>query len=221
VLRLANSAHCHLAGSRIDNLEQAVTWSGDRQISELVLALNNVRRSVKKSNCPGSTQTSCGAAALPAVWRSSSSAPLRTLGADEEGLFLFLPSIAARPGTARPRISGTLREDGRALPAPWVVPRQLGTPYIANNSRPSDGWSLWPDGIFLQGCVSRCNILVCPMLSLPSLTEPLRSKVERLRVAELLGQVAVVVDFEPWDEIDFPPSETICRPENGGTREHC
>jgi hypothetical protein len=45
---------------------------------------------------------------------------------------------------------------------------------------------------------------------LASLTEPLRSKVERLRVAELLGQLAVG-QFEPWDEIDFPPTATICR----------
>jgi hypothetical protein len=43
-----------------------------------------------------------------------------------------------------------------------------------------------------------------------TLTEPLRSKLERLRFAELIGQLAIG-RFEPWDEIDLPPPETMCR----------
>src|SRR4030095_14564847 len=49
-----------------------------------------------------------------------------------------------------------------------------------------------------------------PYLEIATLTEPLRSKVERLRIAELLGQVAAP-QFESWDEIDFPPPETMSR----------
>jgi hypothetical protein len=45
---------------------------------------------------------------------------------------------------------------------------------------------------------------------LATMTEPLRSKVERLRVAELLGWLAVG-QFKPWDEVDFPLPETMYR----------
>jgi hypothetical protein len=49
-----------------------------------------------------------------------------------------------------------------------------------------------------------------PYAEIAALTEPLRSKVEWLRVAEFFGQLALG-QFEPWDEVDIPPSETISR----------
>jgi DNA-binding response OmpR family regulator len=208
VLRLANSVHHSPGKERIDDIQQAIARVGDRQISELALAKVTICALAKTALPwinPGMTRRR-SLATSHVIKRLHSAAEL---GADDEGLFLsslLLPMSRlllglAFPGLYQQMVVQCLEKEctltsieHRVLP---IAPSRAMAGVLAR-------WKLSPRVYKpLQQAHQSYQ-------DLAAMTEPLRSKVERLRVAELLGWMAVG-HFEPWDEIQFPSPETMCR----------
>jgi HD-like signal output (HDOD) protein/CheY-like chemotaxis protein len=208
ILRLANSAHYNPAGKRVDDLQDAVARVGDRQISEVALAYSTLHSLAAVAPKWINAET---------VWRRCLANsliikelhPAADVGADDESLFissLLLPMSRLVLGLAFPalydRLVARCHQTGASL---------------ASLER---HWLPMPPARAMAGMLARWNLsprLFKPLqhaaLSFHELTtmgEPLRSKVERLRLAELLGQLTVG-RFEPWEEIDLPLSETMSR----------
>jgi len=208
VLRLANSAKYLPAGQRIDDLQEAISRVGYRQIGHLALAATTMHEL---------TKTALAWIDPDLVWQRSLATslaiehlhPTAELGADDEGLFLsslFVPMSRVLTGLAFPdlyqRMVARCRETSCSLASlerrflPMSPPRAMAGMLARWNLSPRLIKPLQQSGQQYQ--------------ELTTLTEPLRSKVEQLRVAELLGHLAVG-QFQSWDEIDFPSPETMCR----------
>jgi DNA-binding response OmpR family regulator len=203
LLRIANTS-----GKRIDDLSQAILHVGNRHISELALArtkLQSLAGTLLEWVNDETTWRRCLATSL--IVRQLH--PAAEIGADEEGLYLsalLLPMSRVLMGLAFP-------EQYRAMIA---VCRQTGCSLASLERRCIP---LSPTRA-IAGMLARWNL--SPRLTQPlkhagqpyreltTLTEPLRSKVELLRLAELLGIMTTGV-IEPWDEIEFPLPETLAR----------
>jgi DNA-binding response OmpR family regulator len=208
VLRLANSAaHCP-SGERIEDLKQAIIRIGHHQICALALAATTHR---------ALTATRMGWIDAELLSRRSRAAGLAigqlhaaaAVGADDEGLLLsalLLPISRMLLALAFPE-----------LYARWIALCQQAGCSLASLER---RLLPIPPSRAIAGMLARWNFsprLFKPLQhsgqtyeELGTLTEPLRSKVERMRIAELLGTLAVG-RFEACDEIEFPPPETMSR----------
>jgi len=208
VLRLANSAaHCP-RGERIADLQQAIIRIGHQHICALALAAttHRVLSGSKLSWLDVDLLASRSRAAGLAISQLHAAA---AVGADDEGLLLsalLLPISRLLLGMAFPD-----------LYARWIAHcREVGCSLARLERRLLP----IPPSRAIAGMLARWNFsprLFKPLqhsgqsyAELGTLTEPLRSKVERLRVAELLGNLAVG-RFADWDEIEFPPPETMSR----------
>jgi HD-like signal output (HDOD) protein/FixJ family two-component response regulator len=208
VLRLANSAYHNPTGKRIDDLQQAIARVGDRQIAELALA--------------STTMNALSATSLTWIdpegtWRRSLATslairklhPAAELGGDDEGLFLsslLLPMSRVLLGLGFPELYRQMVAHCQKTHCTLASLEQQLLPITPPRA--------------LAGMLARWNLsprLVKPLqqagyayAEIATLSDPLRSKAERLRLAELLGQMAAGY-WEDWDEIVFPPPETLRR----------
>lgn len=211
VMRLANCLSDSKSTKPLDWLKDAVVHVGDRQIGGLVEASAPLSRLMEDS--------------LPWLnWkaqylRSAANGliiqelhPSAQLGQDDEGLFL----------------SAMLYPMSRILLAigfPDLYQQMVAYCLEHDCSLASVESSVLPitPSRAMAGVLARWNIsprLFKPLQhaghsygELNTLTEPLRTKVERLRLADLLGQMAVGY-FEPWDQMEFPTPETMRRLRN-------
>jgi HD-like signal output (HDOD) protein/DNA-binding response OmpR family regulator len=208
LLGLANSSYYNPAGRKIMELEAAVTRLGQKRVGELALATN--------------AMSALTAGMLPwmdaaLAWRRSIAAGvavelLVTQGGHqsiEQGLLLsaimhslgrvvlgtLYPRHYARMiKTCRDRNAALLTEERRVFPenhaavmsrllAVWKIPEEVCQPlrYILDE---------YP--------------------SLTRLSSPLRTKVELIKLAVLIGQIAAG-DWEPWDHVEFPSSVVLKR----------
>lgn len=208
VLRLANSAYHNPTGKRIDDLGQAIARVGDRQIAELALA---------STTLSALSETSLAWIDLEATWRRSLATslvirrlhPAAELGGDDEGLFLsslLLPMSRVLLGLGFPELYRRMVARCQQMRCTLASLEQQLLPITPPRA--------------LAGMLARWNLsprLVKPLqqaghpyAEIATLTDPLRSKAERLRLAELLGRMAAGY-WEDWDEIDFPPPEMLRR----------
>lgn len=208
VLRLANSAYHNPTGKRIDDLQQAIARVGDRQIAELALA---------STTLSALSETSLAWIDLDATWRRSLATslvirrlhPAAELGGDDEGLFLsslLLPMSRVLLGLGFPELYRRMVARCQQTRCTLASLEQQLLPITPPRA--------------LAGMLARWNLsprLVKPLqqaghpyAEIATLSDPLRSKAERLRLAELLGRMAVGY-WEDWDEIDFPPPELLRR----------
>ncbi|MBX3411361.1 MAG: HDOD domain-containing protein [Pirellulales bacterium] len=202
ILKMANSAFYRRPHSPpIEDLRDAVVRIGFKRVGELALA--------------SSTLSTLTSSVLPWVdvslfWRRSMAAGLvierissqTTLGGEDEGLFL---SALVRPlgrivlGTIYPREYETMilhcqtTRQALALQERAVFPEsdcQAMADLLAT-------WSI-PEDVFLP-----LRYADLRFDELNSIAEPLRSKVEMLKFAAVLGELAVG-RWEGWDLIDLP-----------------
>jgi DNA-binding response OmpR family regulator len=208
VLRLANSSFYNTTGKGVINLDQAVMSIGQTRIGEMAMALNALAM-VTPSALPWMN--------LDLAWRRSMAAgvaveTLIDLGghsALEEGLSLsatmyplgrvvlgaMFPPLYKRLASQCSRTGESLREIERtSLPvshshalaqlfAVWRIPPDLCLPL----KHAADEFS-----------------------SIARQIEPLRTRTELLKLAVLVGRIAVG-GWEPWDSIDFPPATLLER----------
>jgi HD-like signal output (HDOD) protein/FixJ family two-component response regulator len=208
VLRLANSAECNRSGKRVDDVQQAVARVGDRQIAELALASTTVR---------ALGETSLAWMNPEQTWRRSLANGLAIkhlradaeLGAEDEGLFLaamLMPMarvlIALAFAELYPQMLEECRKTGASLAS--VERRRLPLSPTKTLAGMLARWKLSPRLIKPLQQVS------LPCHELAALTDPLRSKVEHLKMADLIGWMALG-HFQPWDEIDFPSTQSMLR----------
>lgn len=208
VLRLANSARGGFSGMRICDLSEAIVQLGNRQVCELALALTTVR-ALKATTVPwinpDLTSRRCVASsvAIKLLQRTASRE------SDDEGMALAALLLPA----SRLVLSLAFPELYRQMTA-YCVAETCSLAELERHVFP-----LSPSRA-MAGVLARWKLsprLWKPLrqagmsyAELSKLREPLRSKTERLRIAELVGQMAVG-RFAPWDEIDFPPPEALCR----------
>jgi DNA-binding response OmpR family regulator len=208
VLRLANDPQGSPSGQRIDNLRDAVVRVGDCQIGEWARKLSAVRALENKSLDWIDAESIFRRSAATGIVATLIN-PAARIGADDEGLFvasLLLPMCRALMALAFPeqyqQIVARCLESGFSIASAEreVFPTTPARAVAGTLAR----WNLSPR-IYkpLQHAGQTYR-------DLATMTEPLRSKVEMLRVAELLGQFAAG-SFASWDEIDFPLPETMCR----------
>ena len=208
VLRLANSSYYSPAALRVPSLEQAVTVIGQKRIGEIAIAVN--------------AESSVTAAAVP--WMDLQLAWKRSMAAGialemlieagghqrlEEGLSLsatlyplgrlvlgmMFPQLYERLIDQAARSGQTLSNQERhVLPishtatlaellATWRIPADVSEPL----EHASDNYA-----------------------ALGTLSEPLRTKTELIKVAVLLGRLAID-KWETWDTVEMPPADVIER----------
>lgn len=208
VLRLANSAYHNPTGKRIDDLQQAIARVGDRQIAELALA---------STTMSALSETSLTWIDPEGTWRRSLATslvirmlhPAAELGGDDEGLFLsslLLPMSRVLLSLGFPELYRQMVAHCQKTRSTLASLEQKLLPITPPRA--------------LAGMLARWNLsprLVKPLqqaghtyAEIATLNDPLRSKAERLRLAELLGRI-VAGYWETWDEVDFPPPETLRR----------
>jgi HD-like signal output (HDOD) protein len=208
ILRLANSAAYNTSGKRIEDIRDAVARVGDRQICQLAIAMAAMRG--LGSDAPAFFD-------IATIWRRSIASslvlkeliPAADIGGDDEGLFvssLLLPMSRLVMALALPELYERLwaehKRTGESLNA--LERRTLPMPPARAMAGMLARWKL-PPRLFKP--LQRAE-LTYQDVSL--LTDPLRSKVERLRFAEFAAQL-VVGTFESWEEIDLPTSQTLSR----------
>jgi DNA-binding response OmpR family regulator len=208
VLRLANSSQFAVCGKRVDDLCEAITRVGDRQIGELALAAAT-SSSLRVSELPWIDCELMRRRGIAASLALTHLRPTAALGTDDEGLFLaslLLPMSRVILGLALPELYSSMIEQcsqsGCSLASleRQLLPLSPAHAMAGMLSR----WGLSP-----RLC-KPLQFAGLPFAEAAALTEPVRSKVFQLRAAEQLGQMAAA-RFYPWDEIDFPPGEFMCR----------
>jgi CheY-like chemotaxis protein len=206
LLKTANSAFYAHSGQRVDDLQAAILRLGFRKIGELALA---------SATLQALTKSVLSWLDADLVWRRCLAAghaierllPTANLGGDDEGLFLsamLTPMSRVLVGLALSELYermirhcaqtgeslGSLERD--VLPAP---PEAAMAAYLAQAGLSPQLYKP------LQNAAA-------PYARIPTLTEPLRTKVARLRVAAFCGQCAVG-EWATWDEIDPPPPSIL------------
>jgi DNA-binding response OmpR family regulator len=208
VLRIANSACFNPRGKRIDDLQMAIARLGQRKISEMALASTTID-SLKKTVVPWLN--------VDLLWQRSVATSLAIehlqttagVGANDEGLFLsslLLPMSRLVMALAFPELyERHVTECAKTGQSVAGRERQfLSVSPARALARILERWKLTPR---LFKPLQHAGLSYA---EIGKLGEPLRSKVDRLRVAEVFGQLAVG-QFEPWDEIDFPASDMMRR----------
>ncbi len=208
LLRLANSSALCPHGERIEDLQQAIVRVGHHQIAALAMAAT-AQRAMAAASLPWLDNRLLAARSQASGLAIGHLHPAAEVGADEEGLLLsslLLPLSRQLLGQAFPDLYPR-----------WIAHCQQARCALASLER---RLLPVPPPRAIAGLLARWNLSPKlfkplqhsgqPYAEIATLTEPLRSKVERLRVAELIGQLAIG-RFEPWDEILFPPPETMSR----------
>ncbi len=208
VLRIANSASCNPTGQRTADLGEAVVRIGQRRVGELALATGAMA---------AMTPNALPWLDMDLAWRRSIAAGVAAdflmerdpLPSAQNGL--FLSAVFHRLGrivlgmlypskypmmldACKDRHETLLEQEKRHFPLNhgevmhWVlnsreIPAEIHEPL-------------------------RC--LAEPYWSVAALPEPLRRKVEVVKLAVLMAQIAVG-QWEPWDEIELPPAPLLRR----------
>jgi DNA-binding response OmpR family regulator len=208
LLKLANSSYYNPIGQLSDDLHSAILRLGHRKIAELAVTSASLQVLAKSQLRWVDAGT---------IWRRSVITgkaieylhSTATVGSDDEGLFLsatLMPMSRVFLGLAYPELYRQLIERCRE--------KRLS---LASLER--EALELPPEQALAKylACAGLSPRLYKPLkhgstayAELASLTEPLRSKVERMRIAAVLGNV-VVGRWAPWDEIDFPSPNVMRR----------
>jgi HD-like signal output (HDOD) protein/DNA-binding NarL/FixJ family response regulator len=208
VLKLANSSFYNTSGRTIVELDEAVVRIGYKRIGELALA---------STSLDALTAGLFSWLDIALTWRRSMAAgiaaeiliPQAGLSDNDEGLFL-----SAIMHTLGRMVLGTLYP--RKYDAMIAACEQTGEALFDLEGR------VFPDthARILSQWLARWNIppaiheplkhLPDPYRTLVCLPEPLRTKVELVKVAVLIGRIAVG-KWEPWATVDFPPPAVLNR----------
>jgi HD-like signal output (HDOD) protein/AmiR/NasT family two-component response regulator len=208
VLRMANSAYYNPPGRPIVDMDEAVMRIGQKRVGELALSINALS---------AVTPTMIPWMDLDLTWNRSMASGIALellvdLGRHEEvsdGLFvsaimhplgrivlgMLFPDKYLSLLSDRAETKGTLQElERKVFPASHAdVMAQL----LAN-------WKLAPE-VFLP-----LKFSLDSYASISRLLEPMRTKAELVKVAILLGRLAVG-HWENWDSVEFPPPSVLDR----------
>ncbi len=212
VLRLANSSFYNASGNKIVELEDAVVRIGQKRIGELALAT--------------SAMAALTANVLPwmdvaLAWQRSVAAGVATdlllaqRKSEPDGVGIFLSSIMHPLG----RIA-------LGMLFPQQYREMVETCSNQNTTLLEQEQKLFPisHGRVMSRLLETWNIPAAAHESLryvaedyatiSRLREPLRTKAELVKLAILIGRIAVG-QWEPWDQIELPPSSVLERLELG------
>lgn len=216
VLRMANSSFYNPSGRKVIELEMAVFRIGQRRIGEIALATGALAALTTK--------------VLPWVdvalaWRRSVAAGVAIdlfLAHDRhakvgEGLFPgaimhLLGRLALGmlyPGQYQKILAGC-KEDGNSL-----EDQEREAFHITHGQVLSRLLKVWniPEAVYQP-----LEYIADPYRSLAGLAEPLRTRVELLKLAVLVGWMAVG-DWECWDTVEFPDASILQRLDIGSLSE--
>jgi len=208
ILRLANSSFYNPSGAKIAALEEAVVRIGQKRIGDLALA----------STAMAALTTSV----LP--WLNTDLAWRRSIAAGV-AMDLLLESTRNKEAEDGLFLSAIMHPLGRIALA-MLYPHEYQAMVRACGER---GETLVDHerrvfsvshGEIMAALLRRWEIpsSVCEPLpyvtrgyaTLSALREPLRTKAELLKLAILIGRLAIQ-NWEPWDAVDFPPEPTLNR----------
>lgn len=208
VLRLANSAFYNLAGRKTDDLMEAITRIGQKRIGEIALATCALT-AMSRNVLPWMN--------VDLAWRRSIAAGVAVdallaesgLGSAEQGLFLsavlhVVGRIALGMSYPDQYQAMARRCETRMVPLVEYETRRFGLNHAEVAARLLETWNV-PPAVY-----EPLKHVTQDYLALARLPEPLRTKVELVKLAILVGRIAVG-PWEPWDRVEFPPEPMLRR----------
>lgn len=206
LLKFANSAYYNAAGQRIDDLQSAILRLGHRKISELALGSTTLH-ALTKSALPWIDADVVWRRCLAAGQAIENLNPIAELGGEDEGLYLsamLIPMSRVLVGLAFPEMYQRLIErchDG-----------QISLDSLERQTLPLAPEAILAEFLARAGLSPRLykplKIAATPYAEIAHLADPLRTKVEHLRIATLAGRLAAG-GWASWDEVDFPPAALL------------
>ena len=207
VLKLANCSFFNASGAKIVELEEAVVRIGRKRIGELALAT--------------STLATLTASILP--WMNVDLAWRRSIAA---GVAIELLEEEARPAIEESLFLSALMHSLGRVALGMLYPQQyqqmikvceeqdktlweeeksaFRTTHSQVMARLLENWEI-PTAIY-----EPLKYVGNGYLSLREAPEPLRTKVELVKLAGLIGRIAVG-QWEPWDRVELPPESVLER----------
>jgi len=208
LLKLANSAFYNPTGQRVDDLQTAILRLGHRKICETAMASATLQM-LSASVLPWVDANLIWQRCLATGQAIECLHPAAAVGGDDESLYLsalLLPMSRVVTGLAAAELYRQMLVQCQTAEASLASQEHifLATPPEAVLSDFLAHARLSPR-IFkpLKHAGS-------PYSELCQLTDPLRGKVEHLRIAAIVGQLAVR-HWMPWDEIEFPTAAVMRR----------